>query len=579
MGLVNICLVFINKFLIFIIRITDREKMIKAYAFAAALFFSAAPISAADAYFNGYQTSDGLEQQLTNTAKNYPQLFSFTSLAKTFGKHDVFQATLGSSGNSAPAIVIVAGLEGDDPAGTEVCLRFIEFVCRSYGTIDTITALLDRRTFYIFPSINPDAAAQVQQRLVYNRTLNGRPIDGDHDGEADEDGYEDLNGDGYITQMRVASPFGEWMADSLNPQLMRKADPAKKERGAYSLYTEGVDNDGDGCWNEDTEGGVDIGCNFPYNYRFFQEGAGDDAVSEVETRALADFFLAHPNIAAVFSFSSHDNLLHPWEAGKPLSDLEGKPVMAPLPEDAPYYQLISDNFRSMMNFKPLPAVQSEAGTFAEWVYYHFGRWSFSAPVWLPTAAPSDSSAGKAADDPLLSQRILYNWLSANGYQKRFVDWQAVDHPDFPGKQVEVGGFLPFTVKNPPADSLDAVAARYTNFFLYLARCMPTIEAAVQVDKLHDTLFRVTAWTSSSGMLPTNSRLGNNVQWVRKVKAELLLEKDQQLVSGPRFYLLDGIAPGRSLEKSWLIMAKSGSRVGVRASSPSVGVAESSVELK
>jgi hypothetical protein len=553
--------------------------MIKAYAFAAALLFSALPVSAADAYFNGYQTGDGLKQQLTMLSKNHPKLLQFESLAKTQGKRDILQVTLGDSGDSTPAVVIVAGLEGDDPAGTEVCLRFIESMSRSYSSIDSVTALLDRLTFYIFPSMNPDAAAQMHQPLVYNRTLNARPIDDDHDGAMDEDGYEDLNGDGYITQMRVASPFGEWMADSLNPQLMRKADPAKKERGAYCLYTEGVDNDGDGCWNEDPEGGVDISRNFAYNYRYFQEGAGDGAVSEVETRALADFFLTHPNIAAVFSFSSNDNLLHPWEAGKPFNELEGKPVMAPLPEDAPYYKLISDNFRSMMNFKPLPVVQSESGTFAEWVYYHFGRWSFSAPVWLPTASSQDSSACGASDDLLFTQRTLLNWLAANGYQQRFIDWQTVDHPDFPGKRVEVGGFAPFTAKNPPSDSLDAIAVRYTDFFMNIARSLPVIEATLQVDRLHDSLYRVTVRVSNSGILPTNSELGDHVQWVRKVKTELLLEKDQRLVSGSRFYLLESLAPGRSLEKSWLVMAKTGSLVRVRASSPSVGTAESSVVLK
>lgn len=552
--------------------------MIKSFAFAVALFFFVS-VSAADAYLNGYQTGAGLSQHLTLLSKNHPKLLQLASLAKTPGNHEILQVTLGSLSDSAPAVVIVADLEGDDPAGAEICLRFIENISRSYGTIDSVTALLDRMTFYIFPSMNPDAADQMHQRLVYNRTLNARPIDGDHDGELDEDGYEDLNGDGFITQMRVTSPFGEWMADSLNPQLLRKADPAKKERGIYCLYSEGIDNDGDGCWNEDPEGGVDVGRNFAYNYNFFLEGAGGGPVSEVETRALADFFLAHPNIAAVFSFSSHDNLLHLWETGKPLKELEGKPIAAPLPEDAPYFKLISDNFRSMMDFKPLPSLQSESGTFAQWVYYHFGRWSFSVPVWLPAAPVADSSAEIKSDDSLLAQRALLNWLTANGYQQRFVDWQAVDHPDFPGKLVEVGGFLPFTVKNPPSDSLDAIAARYTDFFIYLARSIPVVEAALQVDKLHDTLFRVTARVSNSGMLPTSSKLGDQVQWLRKVKAELLLDKDQQLVSGSRFYLLEGIAPGRSVEKSWLVMAKSGSHVRVRASSPSVGAVESSVILK
>ena len=60
--------------------------------------------------------------------------------------------------------------------------------------------------------------------------------------------------------------------------------------------------------------------NFPFHYPYFKPGAGPNAVSEIETRAVADFAFDHRNIAIVFCFSPEDNLMHVW---KP-DDNEGK---------------------------------------------------------------------------------------------------------------------------------------------------------------------------------------------------------------------------------------------------------------
>ena len=80
---------------------------------------------------------------------------------------------------------------------------------------------------------------------------NASPWNDDMDDQADEDGPDDLDGNGFITEMRVKDPAGEWMPVEGEPRLMRKADPSKGEKGIYKLYVEGIDNDGDGEYNED----------------------------------------------------------------------------------------------------------------------------------------------------------------------------------------------------------------------------------------------------------------------------------------------------------------------------------------
>ena len=79
-------------------------------------------------------------------------------------------------------------------------------------------------------------------------------------------------------------------------------------KGDYLLLTEGIDNDGDGRVNEDGIGGLDLHRNYPENWRpeteetgrgYTQGGAGEYPLSEVETRAVVTFLLAHPNVSVV----------------------------------------------------------------------------------------------------------------------------------------------------------------------------------------------------------------------------------------------------------------------------------------
>ena len=129
-------------------------------------------------------------------------------------------------------------------------------------------------------------------------------------GLVDEDGPEDLNGDGLITSMRVEDPEGEFIPDPARAaRCSLKADKAKGEKGAWKLLSEGVDNDKDEQWNEDGLGGVNLNRNFPLQLlSSSRPDAGRHQVSESETRALADFVVAHPNIGLAFTFGAADNL-------------------------------------------------------------------------------------------------------------------------------------------------------------------------------------------------------------------------------------------------------------------------------
>lgn len=93
--------------------------------------------------------------------------------------------------------------------------------------------------------------------------------------------------------------------DDKSGRLMKRVGEGK---GNYIIYSEGVDNDLDGKFNEDGIGGLDLHRNYPENWRpepgldltgrgWTQLGAGAYPLSENETRSVVVFLLQHPNVS------------------------------------------------------------------------------------------------------------------------------------------------------------------------------------------------------------------------------------------------------------------------------------------
>ena len=128
-------------------------------------------------------------------------------------------------------------------------------------------------------------------------------------------------------------------------------------------------------------------------------------------------------------------------------------------------------------------------------------------------------------------------------------------------------------------NLDSIAEQYLSFMYQVAHYLPKLQLHLYVEPLDKHVFRITAIIKNTGFLPTLSELGVMSQWFPKVKAELVPEKDQSLVSGNRFYLLSAIPGGSAVEQSWLVMGKRGSKVNIVVSSPAVGEVSAAIELK
>ncbi len=413
---------------------------------AAVLCFGATGLTPAD--YSRYHDYDQLTRSLRDLADH--RAATLVSIGESREGRDIWLMEVAGPGDLAPAdrpaLLVVGTLEADRVIGSELALYFIEHLLTSDD--DAVAEQLARHTFYVVPRLNPDGAERMFARGArsdFRVTL--RPSDDDVDGRIDEDGPEDLDGDGFITLMRVAEPGGPYMIDPDDARLLKKADASKGETGAYEVYREGTDDDGDGFYNEDGPGGTDLNRNFQHAYPYYTPDAGPHMISEPESRALMDWVLAHRNVAAVLTFGASDNLVGelgsrgeaPAAAALALSAFPDVHLeaargegMVPRPRrsrwgfgffgqqgrateearrpagrrpattvddaDREYYGTIAERYREITGIEAVAGTRQAEGAFHDFAYFQFGVPSFSTPGWGIDAPDSGGDAEGSGSD-------------------------------------------------------------------------------------------------------------------------------------------------------------------------------------
>lgn len=532
---------------------------------------NAQQLNAGNSARTDYSDHNQMEQKLKGLTQTYPEMTDLRSLTKTVGGKDIWVLTLGTGEVAEkPAIAIVGGISGDHLLGSELALRLAERLLANSDQ-PAIKNLMDSMSFYIFPDMSPDARAQYFAASQYERLGNANPSDLDRDGKTGEDPYNDLNNDGMITLMRIKDPTGEWMKHPDDERVMVKARPEKGEKGEYLLFTEGIDEDEDGSFNEDGEEGVIFNRNFTFQYPHFSRGAGEHAVSEAETRAIADFLYEAKNVFAVISFGNANNLTDPVSFNE--READARIQTSWLKKDIQVNELISHIYKKHLGDAVPKESQGTEGDFFQWAYFHYGRFSFSTPGWtIPTEENNDS-------DEIRSDELNYlRWAETHGLDNVFIPWQPLEeHPDFPGRTIEVGGIVPFAMKNPPYHMVDTIAEKHLAFVAEVAALRPTIDIInIQTKKLGRNLHRVTADIINTGSIPTASQTGEKIRWVQKTVLRLQTEEDQSILSGKPVEVLGAIEGHSTKERSWLISGNGA--VVIRAGAQASGFKEITVEL-
>ncbi len=501
-------------------------------------------------------------------AKAYPSLATVRSLTKTNGGKDIWLLTIGTGKTeSKPAIAVVGGTEGSHLLGTELAIGFAENLLKGSNT-DSIKNLLAKTTYYVFPNMSPDAMEQYFSKLKYERNGNASQTDEDRDGKLNEDGFDDLDGNGKITLMRVESPVGDYKTHPDDPRVLIKADPSKGEKGKYLLLTEGFDNDKDGQLNEDGEGGIAFNKNFTYKHSTFAPGAGDYPASEKETRAMLDFLYDAFNVYAVISFGSNNNLSTPI-AFNPVAARE-RILAGYLEPDAKVNAMVSDLYNKVTGSKDAPKNVNTGGDILSWGYFHFARFSFSTPGWwVPKAKPDTAKKEKAftVEDPTAN---YLRWAQQQGLSNTFTEWKTVQHPDYPNQKVEVGGIDPYVLTNPPYKMTGELVKKHTDFLVKLAAQQAEIDVLnVKTEKLANGLTRVSFDLVNKGGLSTHSKLGERSYFLKKLKVAVKTTDKQEIIGGRKITLLSSLDANSSQSFSWII--KGTGKLSIEAGCPTAGV--------
>jgi hypothetical protein len=277
--------------------------------------------------YDHYRQRSEIEAELTAAAQEHPDLVSIIKIGSSVDGHPLLVARIAAAGtidpDQRPAVFVGANVDGAYHSASEAALHLIKTLLAPDQA--EISKLLADTTFYIAPLLNPDAHDCLFAAVRRRCNGNGERIDHDRDGLFEEDGSDDLDGDGRITSMRIPDPAGDWLPHPDEPRLMVRSDATKGWIGSYRLESEGHDNDDDGSYNEDPATGVSLDRSFPHAFPYPDADAGPWPGYAPEVKAIFDFLFAHRNVAVAVVYGPVNNLLAlPQELGSGGSDGDTK---------------------------------------------------------------------------------------------------------------------------------------------------------------------------------------------------------------------------------------------------------------
>ena len=448
--------------------------------------------------WNHYNTNAGIEKICRDIVKAYPQLAKLESAGKSVGGRDIWVLTISdfSKGDPGrkPAMWVDGNIHGNEIQGCEMALYIAWYLTEMFSGNKFIQELLEQKTFYIAPTINPDGRAAFTESPGALRS-GILPLDNDRDGIADEDDAQDLNGDGFITQMRKKNPNGQYIADPKYPNRMILAPEGVQ--GEYDLLgNEGIDNDGDGRVNEDGPGGYDPNRDWGYNWQpnFIQSGALKYPFSLPESRAIRDFIVKHNNIAGVQSFHNNGGqLLSPPGAEGDRNNINRTDLAVYDAIGKKGEELIPD-YAYLVLYKDLYTVY---GGEIDWTAFGRGIFTFSNELW----ASAMMFRGKYKDDPAA---MMYEFEKSLLFYDSFVEWEEFDHPQY-GK-IEIGGLKKNAPQRlHPGFLLEGDSHRNAAFVIFHAYNTPLLSISNVTEKAIDGGYKeITAFITNHRIMPTHS---------------------------------------------------------------------------
>lgn len=494
--------------------------------------------------FDSYYSYDMVVDAVKALNKAYPHLTKLDIVGKSEEERAIYCMTVNNPKTGKeldkPGVYMDANIHGNELQATEVTLYFLNYILTKYGKNKEVTKLVDKNCIYVIPIVNVDGRYHFfadANTSSSNRGLR-RPHDDDFDGLYDEDFPDDLDNDGNICTMRKRDPFGQLKTDPEDSRLMVRVKPG--EKGEWTLLgQEGIDNDGDGRINEDSEGYVDGNRNWGFDWMpsYVQAGAGDYPFSGTGIKAIAAYVRKRPNICIAWALHNTGGMYLRGPSSKGLGEYP--------PQDIAVYDYIGEQaeritpgYQYMIAWKDL---YTTYGDFIEWMVGSNGAYAYVIELFQSStetfksrkeekrAKPGTEEGGMPFMENIdvARERLKFSDHLVQG--ELYKPWKAYKHPTY--GDIEIGGWVKFSSRLSAPFMLKDLVHRNAMAMLFSAKHTPEVELDVfNVKKIEKGLYRVRTRLLNKRATPTMSYYSQKKN---------LYPKDMLKVSGRNAKVLAG----------------------------------------
>jgi hypothetical protein len=524
--------------------------------------------------FNKYHSANVIYKWLERWAVKYTDLVDVYEVGKSYEGRPIIQITITNKKTGKdidkPAAFFEGGRHSREVTTSECVLWLSKYLLEKYGKDPDVTHLLDTKTIYLRPINNPDGHNLYMNTAQMNRST-VRPEDEDGDGLLDEDPWDDINGDGMILWMRWKDDKkGNYIPDPRDPSgRIMKQVPAGQ--GIYLLkWEECIDNDGDGVFDEDGIGGLDLHRNYPENWRpetestgrgWTEWGAGDYPLSETETRAVVLFLLSHPNVYVV---NSMDACL-PMHLRAPSTSPSSERMY---PEDLILYKLFDEIGKKITGYEKAGDVFNDLvgglplfGCGQDFGYWYFGSIWYGDELWKCAGVGGDYNGDGTYDD-----LDYLKWDNEENDSLGFINWKPAKHPVY--GEIEIGGFdRKFFEDNPPPKYLEHWIKIEALFNLEMAKSLPELTwenieiKRIKSYKTDSADYELKVSFKNIGKLPTALKQAHLVKIVTDDRVVVNFDSTNMSGEKPEFKVLNKEKPSiRVGEEGYTIQGNSVSKI-------------------
>lgn len=493
--------------------------------------------------YDHYYLYEELKEKLEYFRDAYPHLMKLEINCLTEKDRCQFAAVLSnrSTGDELekPGWYLDGNIHAGEVTSSMAAMHTLDYLLTNYGKDSICTYILDEMTVYIIPRVSPDGAEKYLTTPYMIRSAD-RTYGFEKGGIRDED----IDGDDVIRSMAIPSKYGAWKRTEKGFEK-RKPDDISGE--FYEIYPEGFSEKYEGDENlkhQKSEWGLDFNRNFPSYWmpEGITQGSGPYPLSEPETKALADFVLAHPNICgANIGHTAGGLLLYPPAARSastmPAADRKIFNDLAAMGKEETGYEPMNlfDTYQS-------DKAHYDSGAFDDWMYVTQGIPAFTTEFWnisKHAGHPYDWAHKENETDEKEAGRYdaVIAWVKENA-PEYYKEWELTDHPQF-GK-VYIGGLdAKHTVQNPPENYLQQECENVTRFNLRFALASPKLMIDdIRCEKCGEGLYRITAIAGNTGYLPTY--LTEEAVNLKKDSPVIIRIENAKLLSGKEEIRLKGL---------------------------------------